>query len=83
LFEIKALTYAERLSGPYGDIKKNAVGEILAQSERQIQASGGRPIVWVFAEKEAAEIVRKLFNETGEGRDNITVVYIPWTTRKK
>ena len=83
LFEIKALTYAERLSSPYGDIKKNAVGEILAQSERQIQASGGRPIVWVFAEKEAAEIVRKLFNETGEGRDNITVVYIPWTTRKK
>jgi hypothetical protein len=83
MFEIKALTFAERLSGRYDILTTNAVDEILAQSERQIQASGGRPIVWVFAEKEAAEIVRKLFDTVGGGRGNITVVHIPWTTRKR
>jgi NADPH-dependent ferric siderophore reductase len=72
-----------RLSGRYDVLTTNAVDEILAQSERQIQASGGRPIVWVFAEKEAAEIVRKLFDTVRGGRENITVVHIPWTTRKR
>jgi NADPH-dependent ferric siderophore reductase len=79
LFEIKALTYAERLSGRYKSLKDSAVEEILAQSKRQIEASGGRPIVWVFAEKEAAEMVRDLFNTAEDGRQYITVVYIFWT----
>ncbi len=79
LFEIKALTYAERLSSRYDNIKKSAVDEILKQSARQIEASGERPIVWVFAEKEAAEIARKLFDTAKGGRENITVVHIPWT----
>jgi hypothetical protein len=57
------------------------VDEKLRQSARQIAASGGRPIVWVFAEKEAAQIVCKLFDTTGKGREFITVVYIPWTRR--
>jgi hypothetical protein len=48
------------------------------QSARQIEASGGRPIVWVFAEKEAAPAVQKLFDDADHGREKITVMHIPW-----
>lgn len=48
------------------------------QARRQLAASGGRPIVWIFAEKEAALFTRKLFDKTN-GLEGITVGYIPWT----
>jgi hypothetical protein len=51
---------------------------MLDQSARQIQASGGRPIVWVFAEEKAALKARQLFDTAKGGRENITIVYIPW-----
>lgn len=55
--------------------------DFLEQSGRQIAASGGRPIVWVFAEKDAALFTRALFDRAKGGRERITVVYVPWTTR--
>ncbi len=79
MFEIKGETYAKLLTEHFSE--ENTEDEILKQSARQIAASGGRPIVWVFAEKEAAQIVRKLLDTTGKGRECITVVYIPWTMR--
>ena len=83
MFEIKALTYAERLNSRYDAIKKNSTDEILAQSARQLEASGGRPIVWVFAEEEAAKIAQKLFDSKDNGRERITIIWIPWTTRTR
>jgi hypothetical protein len=80
MFEIKGLTYAKLLTESFSE--KNTQDDILSQSERQINASGGRPIVWVFAEKEAAQIVRDLFDGKREGRQFITVVHIPWTRTK-
>jgi hypothetical protein len=62
--------------------ENNTKDDILNRSARQINASGGHPIVWVFAEEEAAQMVRKLFDTTGEGRQFITVVHIPWARKK-
>ncbi len=39
-------------------------------------ASGGRAIVWIFAEEGAALFARKLFDET-PGLESITVAYVP------
>jgi hypothetical protein len=40
-------------------------------------ASGGRPIVWIFAEEEAALFARKLFDDT-KSLEGITGAYVPW-----
>jgi NADPH-dependent ferric siderophore reductase len=47
------------------------------QATRQVAASGGRPVVWIFAEQEAALFARELFDKT-KGLEGITVGYIPW-----
>ena len=38
--------------------------------------------MWIFAEKEAAEAAHKLFEDTNEGRQYITIVHVPWTTER-
>jgi hypothetical protein len=80
MFEIKGETYTKLLTESFSE--DNTKDDILNQSARQINASGGHPIVWVFAEEEAAQMVRKLFDTTGEGRQFITVVHIPWARKK-
>lgn len=48
--------------------------KMLAQAKKQLQAAGGRPIEWHFAEKDAANYVRELF----ERKDiRITVIHTP------
>jgi hypothetical protein len=47
MFEIKGETNAKLLTESYSE--NNVKDDILNQSARQINASGGRPIVWVFA----------------------------------
>jgi hypothetical protein len=79
MFEIEGETNTKLLTSRYDGLTVSATGKILKQSERQIAASGGRPIVWVFAEKEAAQFVLDLFDKVGRGRQFITVVHIPWT----
>jgi hypothetical protein len=73
--EIKGETYTHLLSTSFGG---DVEDDMLAQSARQLDASGGRPIVWVFAEKEAAQRARALFDAKDDGREKITVVHIPW-----
>jgi hypothetical protein len=63
------------LSRPFGE---KIARDMLDQSARQLEGSGGRPVVWVFAAKEAADRARKLFDTNDEGRERITVLYIPW-----
>jgi hypothetical protein len=79
LFEIKGERYAELLKSP--PILVSIGRQFLDQSGKQIAASGGRPIVWIFAEKEAALFARALFDTARDGREHITVGYVPWTGR--
>jgi hypothetical protein len=80
LFEIKGERYAELLKSP--PIIISITKEFLLQSGRQIAASGGRPIVWIFAEEDAARFARALFDDADKGREDITVGYVPWTKRE-
>jgi hypothetical protein len=77
LFEFKGEQYAWLLTIPA--IEKSIAERFLDQSADQLAGSGGRPIVWIFAEEEAALFARSLFNRTDQGRERITVGYIPWT----
>ena len=80
LFEFKAEQYAWLLT--VAQARENITDQFLTQSAKQIAASGGRPVVWIFAEEEAARFARKLFDDADEGREYITVGYVPWTGRK-
>lgn len=42
--------------------------EMLDQAERQFRAAKGTPIEWHFAEREVADLVRKLLEERFLGR---------------
>jgi len=66
--------------GPGG---RSVMEQFLGQSGRQVAASGGRPIVWIFAESEAALFARKLFDTAKEGRESIHVVHMPWTRGRR
>jgi hypothetical protein len=79
----KKTTILFEYKGGYGNLlmfRSNAVYGFLDQSARQIAASGGRPVVWIFADKEDALRTQELFKEAKEGRQYITIVHVPWTT---
>ena len=77
LFELKGEQYAWLLT--IEQSRENIAGDFLEQSDRQLKASGGRPLVWIFAEWEAAVFARDLFKEARQGRESIIVGYVPWT----
>jgi hypothetical protein len=79
LFEIKGEEYAALLQIPQAEdsIRK----QFSDQALRQVQASGGRPIVWIFAEPEAADFARELFN-SNKDLERISVVPMPWLKRE-
>lgn len=79
LFEIKGERYTELLKSPL--IAKSIIEDFMDQSGRQIAASQGRPIVWIFAEPETAYFARQLFDKIDEGREHITVAYVGWTRK--
>ncbi|HVJ52168.1 MAG TPA: hypothetical protein VM689_06890 [Aliidongia sp.] len=76
LVEAKGPAFAKLMQ----DIEKfpglGVVKKFHTQVTNQINASAGRPIVWFFAEKEAADKTRKLFREWGYS-EKVTVVYKP------
>lgn len=49
----------------------------LDQSRRQLNATEGFPLVWVFALKSDHDFARELFNVTGDGREHIVTITIP------
>jgi hypothetical protein len=73
LFDFKGLSYA-RLTN---DLPNVMADKFIDQATRQLAASSGRTLVWIFAEQEAALFARKLFNSKS-GLDRITIGYIPW-----
>lgn len=73
LFEIKGEGQAKLTN----DLPGAMAWRFIDQATRQLAASGGRPVVWIFAEEKAALFARKLFDET-KGLKGITVAYVPW-----
>jgi len=55
----------------------------LKQSGRQVAARGPYPLRWYFAEQEAADFARKLFQDAGGGRDTIDIQVVPWSESLK
>ncbi len=76
LFEYKGPAFDKLFR--YAQPSSGVVKDFLNQSERQVLASHGRPLTWVFAEKGAAERARHLFDTYREGREHIRVIWIPW-----
>jgi hypothetical protein len=74
MFDFKGLGYAKLTN----DLPAVMADKFIDQATRQLAASGGRPVVWIFAEEEAALFVRNLFNLKA-GFDRITSGYVPWT----
>jgi hypothetical protein len=63
----------------YGFIQQ----EWLEESGRQVDASAGRPIRWYFAELGPALSAWELFRTANNGRERITIVWLPWDGRRK
>jgi hypothetical protein len=72
LFEIKA----EGVAKLTNDLPDVMAGRFTDQAGRQLAASGGGPVVWIFAEEKAALFARDLFDKLG--LKGITVAYVPW-----
>ena len=73
MFEIKGEGNANLTSDLPGVMEQR----YLKQAARQLAASGGRPIVWIFAEEDAAVFARKLFDSKDDLK-RITVGHVPW-----
>jgi hypothetical protein len=71
----------EGLAKLTNDLPDIMADKFVDQATRQMAASGGRPIVWIFAEEGAALFARKLFDET-PGLERITVAYVPWRSQR-
>lgn len=80
LFEIKGEEYAWLLQMPQA--KESITKEWLAQADRQVAASEGRPIIWIFAEPEAAKYARDLFRDRPELK-RIVIIDKRWEREPK
>ena len=72
IFEYKGTTYSRLLSDK--TIGPIVMQGMVDQALDQVAASQGRQLVWVFAEKSAADAVRARFKVDGEGLDKIMVL---------
>lgn len=72
LFEIKG----EGLAKLTNDLPDIMVSKFVRQATRQLAASAGQPVIWIFAEEEAALFARDHFDKNG--LKQITVAYVPW-----
>jgi len=72
LFEIKG----EGLAKLTNDLPYVMALRFTDQATGQLASSGGRPVVWIFAEEKAAIFARDLFDKSG--LKGITVAYVPW-----
>jgi len=55
----------------------------LSQAARQLQASDGRPVTWLFSNQTDADFARKLFANAGEGLEKIDIEVLPWDRIRK
>jgi hypothetical protein len=81
MFEYKGPGFAGLIEGSAGKpIPFEFIGQWLEQSLAQVQAAAlsNRRIVWVFAERSAAQRAYELFQQADEGRENITIAEFPY-----
>lgn len=76
MFEYKGTGYEILLRRPGYFMRRVLAETWLDQATRQIDASDGRPVVWVFAEKSAEEFAKKIF-QNDEKLQRIGTVWIP------
>jgi hypothetical protein len=76
MVEAKGPGCAKLLTYQWG--KDSLAEQWLDQSARQLDAAGSRQLRWYFAEPEAAEFARKLFEEAKDGRGRIEIVVLPY-----
>jgi hypothetical protein len=74
MIEAKGPGYGRMLGSQY--FRDKFTDRWRRQASRQIAASGGRPLEWYFADREAAEFARKLFGKN-ESLKRIKVNYVP------
>jgi len=78
VFEFKGTGIAKHLGNREKYPDKNFIEKAIDQAERQVRASQGRPIVWVFAERDAAVYFERLFhNENHPDLNRIEVYTFP------
>jgi len=75
LLEAKGPGYRELIERMYGKPFFEGLKEMLNQAQRQRVAAKGVPIHWHFAEREVADLARKLFES--EGFKNVKVFHTP------
>jgi hypothetical protein len=75
LLEAKGPGYRELLKKMYGQPWFEGMDKMLRQAKSQLEASRGVPVEWHFAEREVADVVRKLFLR--ENLDSIQVIHTP------
>ncbi len=75
LLDYKGEGYAALLQNPI--IEDSIKEKFIDQALRQVQASDGRPIIWIFAEQEAAIYAWELF-KNDDRLKGIYVVWVPW-----
>jgi hypothetical protein len=79
LYDAKGLRYEKLLlrSGP--GMAARVSLKLITEATNQIDASGGRNIIWVFAEPEAMEAVRHLFMLPGNEKLRVIQMrYLHW-----
>lgn len=75
LLDYKGERYAALLQNPI--VESSIKEDFLDKAIRQVQASDGRPLIWIFAEPEAAVYAWKLFR-SNDRLKGIYVVSVPW-----
>jgi len=74
MIEAKGPGFADQMKYPYFDT--GIVPSWEDQARTHVAAAGGREVAWFFAEPEAAERARKLF-ENDDELHKIKVFYVP------
>ena len=65
--------FINKKNNMFYDWFKKGKKSLINQAERQVAAAQGRPIEWVFQEKETLEVVKRLFNN----KYPIKFIYLP------
>ncbi len=82
LYDAKSTGYAKMLAENNPYLTGGLAKKFVKQATDQIVASEGREIVWCFAEKEAADFVRELFDDEELNKSvnlrRIRIVYLYW-----
>ncbi|MGD0192109.1 MAG: hypothetical protein ABSD74_15325 [Rhizomicrobium sp.] len=74
MIEFKGEGYARQLN--YKSNSGNIGRQWAGQATRQVEASRGRPVIWIFAEKPAMEFARSLFAEH-RYLSKVQALYVP------